>query len=131
MDRAFTTILLVASLFAAGAAFVSASAAFWMDATTVMANNAVQGMAFEMAAGVAEAAGEAAHSGMAAEITVIFKEEVLVEASGDTITVASSFKGLWLNASASLAGTVSIQPSRIRSSSFTITGFPNGTTAIS
>ncbi|MEM2125296.1 MAG: hypothetical protein QXQ53_02730 [Candidatus Methanosuratincola sp.] len=131
MDRAVTTIILIASLLATGAAFASTSDAFWERAATTMADYAVGGMAFEMAAGVAEAAGEAVLSGTAVKVNVIFSEEVLVEASGSTVTVFASFEGSLLNASVSLTGGIDIQPARLSSSSFTVIAYPNGTAIIS
>lgn len=131
MDRPVATIILIASLLASGSAFASASAAFWGRASTMMAEFAVSGMAFEMAAGVAEAAGRAAQSGMAVETHIIFPEEALVEASGTSITVIAIFDGSLLNASVSLTGEIDIRPSRFSSSSFAVTAFPNGTVIIS
>lgn len=131
MDRAVTTIILIASLLATGAAFASTSAAFWERAGMTMAEYVVGGMAFEMAAGVAEAAGEAVLSGTAVKVNVIFSEEVLVEVSGSSVTVIASFEGSFLNASVSLTGGVDIQPARVSSSSFTVIAYPNGTVIIS
>ncbi|RWX74006.1 MAG: hypothetical protein Metus_0031 [Candidatus Methanosuratincola subterraneus] len=131
MDRSVTTIILIASLLASGSLFASTSAAFWERASMVMEESAVRCMAFQMAAGAAEAASEAAQSGTAVKTYVIFSEEALVEASGTSITVVSTFKGSLINASVSLMGRIDIQPSKISSSSFIVTAYPNGTAIIS
>ncbi|MEN3036319.1 MAG: hypothetical protein ABC588_02995 [Candidatus Methanosuratincola petrocarbonis] len=131
MDRSVTTIILIASLLASGSAFASTSAAFWERAGTMMAECAVRGMAFEMAAGAAEATSEAVQSGTVVKTCVIFSEEALVEASGASITVVAAFNGRLLNASVGLACGIDLQPSRVSSSSFTVTAYPNGTAIIS
>ncbi|MEJ5293478.1 MAG: hypothetical protein WHS82_07785 [Candidatus Methanosuratincola sp.] len=130
MDRAFTTIILMASLLAAGGLYATASATFWEGAGLAMAERAVDGMAFQMAAVVAEAACEAAQSGTAVRVHIVLTEVALVEASGNRIAVITSFKGRLLNASVSLAGGIEIQPSKVSASSFIVTAFPNGTSII-
>ncbi|MEN3035073.1 MAG: hypothetical protein ABC537_02105 [Candidatus Methanosuratincola sp.] len=131
MDRPVTTIIFIASLLASGSVFASASAAFWDRAAMIMEESVVKGMALQMAAGAAEAASEAVQTGTAVKTYVIFSEEALVEASGTSITVVATFKGSLINASVSLVGRIDIQPSRISSSSFTVTAYPNGTAIIS
>ncbi len=130
MDRPVISIILIASLLATGSGFASASAAFWERACAAGVDAVINGIAFEIAAGVAEAAAEAVKGGTAVKLKVILPEEALVVSSGTSLTVFATFNGRLLNASVALVGEIELQPSRVRSSFFTITAFPNGTAKV-